>query len=343
MQDYTIVLDAMGGDNAPFEIIKGAILALKENKDINLILVGKEDIIKEELIKYDYDKTRISIQNATEIIKSSEVPTKAIRAKKDSSIVIGLKLLKEEKAKAFISAGSTGAVLTGATFITKRIKGIERPALATLIPTENRKYVFLMDVGANMDCKPPFLVQFAKMGQIYMENVIGIKNPTVGLVNVGTEKEKGDTLSKETFELLENDKTINFAGNIEAREIIAGKMDVVVCDGFVGNVILKLCEGVAKSVSSLIKKEINSKFIYKLGGLIATGAFNNIKEIFDYDSIGGAPFLGLKGLVVKAHGSSNAKAIKNAINQCYKFINADIVSKIEKAIDLNIENLNTES
>lgn len=332
MKDYLIAIDAMGGDNAPFEIIKGAIEALNENKQIKIILVGKEQIIAEELKKYTYDTERIKIQNATEVIETCESPTNAIRNKKDSSIVVGLKLVKEEKADAFISAGSTGAVLTGATIITKRIKGIERPALATLLPAENGKYVFLIDAGANMDCKPSYLLQFAKMGQIYMENIMGLKNAKIGLVNVGTESEKGDLLTKETFKILEADNEINFFGNIEARDIPKGIVDVIVCDGFVGNVILKLCEGVTKSFSNIVKNEIKSNILYSIGGIISKGAFNNVKKRFDYSEVGGAPFLGLKGLVVKAHGSSNSKAIKNAVNQCYKFIQADIVSKIEMSI-----------
>ena len=335
MKDYIIAVDAMGGDNAPFEIVKGCIDAIKENNKITIILVGKENIISEELKKYEYDKNRIIIQNATEVIETCESPTSAIRAKKDSSIVVGLKLVKEEKASAFVSAGSTGAFLTGATVITKRIKGIERPALGTLIPTENGGYVFLIDSGANMDCKPSYLVQFAKMGQIYMENIMGIKNAKVGIINVGSEKEKGDSFTKEAFSLLENTKDINFIGNIEGRDLTTGVVDVIVCDGFVGNVMLKLCEGVAKSFGNIVKKEIKSNFIYSLGGIISKGAFENVKKRFDYAEVGGAPFLGLKGLAVKAHGSSNSKAIKNAINQCYKFIENDIVSKIESSMEEN--------
>ena len=327
-----IAVDAMGGDNAPQDIVKGSIDAINENKDIKVILVGKEDIITKELSKYTYNKEQIMIQNATEVIKTTETPTVAIREKKDSSIVVGLKLLKEEKASAFVSAGSTGALLTGATVIIKRIKGIERPALATLIPNAKNGYTFLVDSGANMDCKPAYLPNFAKMGKIYMENVMKVDNPKVAIVNVGSEKEKGDTFTKEAYELLEKTNDINFIGNIEGREIPAGDADVVVCDGFVGNVILKLSEGIVKTFSSIVKNEIKSNFLFSLGGLLSKGAFKNVKKKFDYAEVGGAPFLGLKSLVVKAHGSSNAKAIKNAINQCYKFIESDITKKIEKSI-----------
>ena len=332
MKDYIIAVDAMGGDNAPQDIVKGSIDAINENKDIKIILVGKEDAINNELSKYQYNKAQIDIQNATEIIKTTESPTAAIRQKKDSSIVVGLKLLKEGKASAFVSAGSTGALLTGATVIIKRIKGVERPALATLIPNANNDYTFLIDSGANMDCKPSYLPNFAKMGKIYMENIMKVNNPKVAIVNVGSEKEKGDTFTKEAYELLEQTKNINFVGNIEGREIPEGDADVVVCDGFIGNVILKLSEGIVKTFSTIVKTEIKSNFLYSIGGLLSKGAFKNVKKKFDYAEVGGAPFLGLKSLVVKAHGSSNAKAIKSAINQCYKFIDADIATKIENAI-----------
>lgn len=332
MKDYIIAVDAMGGDNAPQDIVKGSIDAINENKNIKIILVGKEDAINNELSKYQYNKAQIDIQNATEIIKTTESPTAAIREKKDSSIVVGLKLLKEGKASAFVSAGSTGALLTGATVIIKRIKGVERPALATLIPNANNGYTFLIDSGANMDCKPSYLPNFAKMGKIYMENIMKVNNPKVAIVNVGSEKEKGDTFTKEAYELLEQTKNINFVGNIEGREIPEGDADVVVCDGFIGNVILKLSEGIVKTFSTIVKTEIKSNFLYSIGGLLSKGAFKNVKKKFDYAEVGGAPFLGLKSLVVKAHGSSNAKAIKSAINQCYKFIDADIATKIENAI-----------
>ena len=332
MKDYIIAIDAMGGDNAPCDIVKGSIDAINENKNIKLILVGKEDAINNELSKYQYNKEQIEIQNATQVIQTTESPTSAIREKKDSSIVVGLKLLKEGKASAFVSAGSTGALLTGATVIIKRIKGVERPALATLIPNANNGYTFLIDSGANMDSKPSYLPNFAKMGKIYMENIIKIENTKVAIINVGSEKEKGDTFTKEAYELLEQTKNINFIGNIEGREIPAGDADVVVCDGFVGNVILKLSEGIVKTFSQIVKTEIKSNLLYSIGGLLSKGAFKNIKKKFDYAEVGGAPFLGLKSLVVKAHGSSNAKAIKSAINQCYKFIDTDIATKIENAI-----------
>ena len=246
-------------------------------------------------------------------------------------MVIGLNLVKEGKAAAFISAGNTGALLTGAVTIIKRIKGVERPALGTLMPMENGKSSLLIDAGANVDAKPSFLVQFAKMGSVYMENVMGIKNPKVGLINIGTEKEKGNTLTKETYELLE-ESDINFVGNIEARDLFLGKVDVMVCDAFVGNVILKFAEGFAGSILRIIKKELLSSFLSKVGALLSSGSFKRLKKYFDYSKVGGAPFIGLSGLVVKAHGNSKEKDIVGAINQCIKFIESDITNKIQEKI-----------
>lgn len=327
-----IAVDAMGGDNAPFEIVKGCIEAVNEDKDnIIISLVGNEDIIKKELQKYSYNKDKIKVVNATEIIETCDVPTIAIKKKKDSSMVVGLNLLKEEKAEAFISAGNTGALLTGATVKIGRIKGIERPALGTLLPNEKGGASFLIDSGANVDSKASYIEQFAKMGSVYMENIIGIKNPKVGLVNIGAEKEKGNMLTKEAYELLEN-SDINFIGNIEARDIPLGLADVVVCDAFVGNVILKFAEGLGKMLLNMIKKELMSGLITKIGAFLSLKAFKRLKKNLDYAEIGGAPFLGLKALVVKAHGSSDSKAIKNAVLQCKIFIEKDIVNKIQEKI-----------
>lgn len=328
-KEIIIAVDAMGGDNAPTEIVKGAIAAL-EDKDIKIILVGDENKIKDELLNAEYDKDRLTIKHASEVIGNDEIPTSAIRTKKDSSIVVGLKLVKTGEAGAFVSAGSTGALLTGATVIVGRIKGIERPALGTILPNA-KGHTFFLDVGANVDAKPNYLAQFAKMGSVYMENVMGKTNPKVAILNIGTEKEKGNALTKEAYELLE-DADINFIGNGEARDIPMGIADVVVCDAFVGNVILKYSEGFAKALFGMIKEELMSSNISKLGALLSKGAFNNLKKLFDYSEIGGAPFLGLKGLVVKAHGSSDGKAIMNGIKNCKKFIENDIVGKIEEKL-----------
>ncbi len=331
MQLITIAVDAMGGDNAPEEIVKGALLAL-ENKQIKIVLVGIKEAIENVIKQHqpNIDLSRLEIVEATEVIGTDEVPTVAIKSKKNSSLVVGLHLLKGGKADAFVSAGNTGALLAGATLIVGRIKGIERPALAVLLPND-KGFSFLIDCGANVDAKPSYLAQFGKMGSVYMENVIGIKNPRVALVNIGVEKEKGNGLTKEAYELLEN-AGINFTGNIEAREIPHGAADVLVCDAFVGNVILKYSEGFSKAILGMLKKELMSSTISKLGAVLSKKSFSRLKKSFDYSEIGGAPFLGLKSLVVKAHGSSNAKAICAAINQCVKFQEADIVNKIQQKL-----------
>lgn len=329
MQNHIkIAVDAMGGDNAPVEIVKGAVDSVNEI-NAHVVLVGQKQVIEAELAKYSYDKSKIDIVEATEVITTEESPTKAIRSKKDSSMVVGLNLVKENKADAFVSAGSTGALLTGALFIVGRIKGVERPVLGTCLPTK-KGFTFLVDSGANVDCKTKYLEQFAKMSSIYVENMFDIKNPKVAIVNIGAEKEKGNALTKEAYELLEQ-SDINFVGNIEPREIPFGQADIIVCDGFVGNTILKLSEGLSMALLGIIKEEITVGH-YKLAAAALKKPFGNIKKKLDADEVGGAPFLGLKSLVVKAHGSSNAKAIKNAIKQCVLFAEADIVSKIGEKI-----------
>lgn len=326
--DIKIAVDAMGGDNAPAEIIKGAIDSVNE-MDAHVILVGQKNVIEAELAKYSYNKNNIDIVEAKEVITTEESPTKAIRSKKDSSMVVGLNLVKQNQADAFVSAGSTGALLTGALFIVGRIKGVERPVLGTCLPTK-KGFTFLVDSGANVDCKAKYLEQFAKMSSVYVENMFDIKNPKVAIVNIGAEKEKGNALTKEAYELLEQ-SNINFIGNIEPREIPFGQADIVVCDGFVGNTILKLSEGLSMALLSIIKQEITVGH-YKIAAAALKKPFGNIKKKLDADEVGGAPFLGLKSLVVKAHGSSNAKAIKNAIKQCVLFSEADIISRIQEKL-----------
>lgn len=321
-----VALDAMGGDLAPVEIVKGAVDAVKE-LNVDIKLVGRQKAIQAELAKYEYPKERIQIIHAEDVIGTDEVPTSAIRRKKDSSLVVGLNLAKNGEADAFVSAGSTGALLTGALLIVGRIEGVERPALGTCLPTKSG-FTFLLDSGANVDCKAKYLEQFAKMGSVYVENIFGMKQPKVALVNIGAEKEKGNALTKEAYELLEVSENINFTGNIEPREIPFGGTDVIVCDGFVGNTILKLSEGLSKTLIDIIKEEI-TKGSYKLAAAMLKTPFRNVKKRFDSDEVGGAPFIGLKSLVVKAHGSSNARAIKNAIRQCVLFTEADIVGKIK--------------
>lgn len=331
MKEFIIGIDAMGGDNAPTEIVKGAVEYTKTSKKASIVLFGNKNQIEKELSKHSYNKDLINIKHTSEVILNEEVPTIAIKTKKDSSIVVALKALKHGEIDAFISAGSTGALLTGATIIVGRIKGIERPAIATLIPNE-KGFTFLIDSGANVDCKASYLAQFAKIGSLYMKDIFEIENPRVGLLNIGVEKEKGNSLTKEAFELLDQIDSINFIGNTEARDITKGEVDVLVCDGFVGNVVLKMAEGVSKSVLNIMKKEIFSSFTAKIGALILAPTFKKLKKRFDYSEVGGAPFLGLKGLVVKAHGSSDSNAIKGAINQCVKFNELEIVNKIEEVL-----------
>ena len=332
MTDRTIVaLDAMGGDNAPKEMIKGAVQALEKTDAVQVLLVGKEDVIRAELAQYTYDKARIEIVNATEVIETAEPPVNAIRRKKDSSIVVGMKLVKEGQADAFVSAGSSGAVLVGGQVIVGRIKGVERPPLAPLIPTE-KGVSLLVDCGANVDARPSHLVQFAKMGSIYMEHVVGIKNPKVGIVNIGAEEEKGNALVKETFPLLKGEKNINFIGSVEAREIPHGQADVIVCEAFAGNIILKLFEGVGSVLISEIKKGMMGSLRSKIGALLVKPALKTTLKAFDASQYGGAPLLGLKGLVVKTHGSSKRTEVRNSIIQCVTFKEQEINEKIKESL-----------
>lgn len=331
-----VALDAMGGDNAPQEIVKGAVLAVNNEKDVFVYLVGKEEAVNAELSKYEYDKQRIEVVNATDVIETGEPPVMAIRRKKESSLVKALTMVKNNEADAFVSAGSSGAILVGGQVIVGRLKGVERPPMAPLIPTATGVSI-LVDSGANVDARPDFLVQWAKMGSIYMENVVGIKNPRVAIVNVGLEEEKGNKLVKETFPLLKECKDINFIGSIEAREIPNGGADVIVCDAFVGNVILKLYEGLASTLIGKIKGAIMSTLKSKIGALLIKKNLKNTLKTLDASEYGGAPLIGLNGLVVKTHGNAKAKEIKNSIIQCLKFKNENINDKIVESIALSSE------
>lgn len=323
-----VAVDAMGGDNAPVEIIKGAAQAVQQSERIKVFLVGKEEVIQKELANYSLPLEQVEIVNATEVIETAEPPVAAIRAKKDSSIVKGMKLVKDGTCDAFVSAGSTGAVLVGGQVLVGRNKGVERPPLAPVIPTA-KGAALLIDCGANVDARPSHLVQFAQMGSIYMENVLGVKNPKVGIVNIGAEEEKGNALVKETFPLLKECKEINFVGSVEARDIPAGAVDVVVCEAFVGNVILKMYEGVGSVMLHEIKKGMLSTLRSKIGALLVKPALKETLKTFDLEQYGGAPLLGLKGLVVKTHGSSKAVEIKNSILQCETFKEQQINEKIK--------------
>ena len=333
MAETRVVVDAMGGDNAPGEIVKGAIEALNEEPEIKLFLAGRKELIEPELAKYTYDRARVEIVHAEEIIETGEPPVMAIRRKKDSSIVKGMQLVKDGTADAFVSAGSSGAVLVGGQVIVGRIKGVERPPLAPLIPTENG-FALLIDCGANVDARASHLVQFAKMGSVYMESVMGIKNPRVGIVNIGAEEEKGNALVKETFPLLKNCPDINFIGNVEARDIPAGVCDVIVCEAFVGNVVLKLYEGVGAVMLKKIKGGMMTSLRSKIGALLVKPALKKTMKGFSLEEYGGAPMLGLNGLVVKTHGSSKAVEVKNSVLQCVTFNKQKINDKIKEKITL---------
>jgi glycerol-3-phosphate acyltransferase PlsX len=328
-----VAVDAMGGDNAPAEIVKGAVEAVNTDRRIKVFLVGREPLIAEQLKSYTYNPEQIEIVHAEEVIEMAEPPVMAIRKKKDSSIVKAMYMVKDGSCDAFVSAGSTGAVLVGGQVIVGRIKGVERPPLAPLIPTANG-IALLIDCGANVDARPSHLVQFAKMGSVYMEYVCGVKNPRVGIVNIGAEEEKGNALVKETYPLLSNCPEINFIGSVEARDIPAGAADVVVCEAFVGNVILKMYEGVGGVLIKKVKEGMMTSLRSKIGALLVKPALKKTLKSFDTEEYGGAPLLGLNGLVVKTHGSSKAVEIKNSILQCLTFKEQQINEKIKEKIVL---------
>ncbi|MBQ8030684.1 MAG: phosphate acyltransferase PlsX [Butyrivibrio sp.] len=326
-----VAVDAMGGDKAPFVTVKGAVDAVKESDNLKVFLVGQKDKVESELSKYDFDSSKIEVVDATEVIEMAEPPVMAIRKKKDSSIVKAMYMVNHGEADAYVSAGSTGATLVGGQVIVGRLKGVDRAPLAPLIPTEKGNSL-LIDCGANVDARSNHLVQFAKMGTVYMENIMGIKNPTVAIVNIGAEEEKGNALVKETFPLLKNCPDINFIGSIEARDIPAGYADIIVCEAFTGNVILKMYEGVARSMMHVIKKSLMSSLKTKIGALLIKNDLKKSLSDYSLEKYGGAPMLGLKGLVVKTHGSSSDIEIKNSILQCVTFTEQKISEKISAKI-----------
>ena len=326
-----IAVDAMGGDYAPAEMVAGAVDAANDRPDIRIALVGRQEEIQAELSKFIYQKEQIEVVNAAEVIATEEPPVNAIRKKKDSSMVVALNMVKNGEADAFVSAGSSGAILVGGQVIVGRIKGVERPPLAPLIPTEKGVSI-LIDCGANVDARPSHLVQFARMGSIYMKHVVGIKNPRVAIVNIGAEEEKGNALVKETFPLLKECPDINFIGSIEAREIPHGGADVIVCEAFVGNVILKLYEGVGATLLGMVKKGMMSDLRSKIGALLVKPALKRTLKSFDASQYGGAPLLGLKGLVVKTHGNSKRLEVHNSIIQCVTFKEQQINEKIRASL-----------
>ncbi len=331
-----IILDGMGGDNAPHEVVEGAVLALKEIQD-EIVIVGPEKKIYKELKKYTYDKNRMFVVDATDVITNDDAPVRAVRSKKDSTIVKGINMVKEGQGDIFISAGSTGALLAGGLFILGRIQGIDRPALASVYPILGNKASLLVDAGANAECKPNNLLEFGIMGSIYMEKVIKRENPKVGLVNIGVETKKGNTLTKAAHELL-SQSHVNFIGNVEARELPKGACDVIVTDGFTGNVILKLTEGLAWNILKVIKKKFTDGIKAKLGSVLLLDKIKQLKTEFDYSEYGGAPILGVKGPIVKMHGSSNANAVKNTILKGIPYVSESVVEIIQNSV-LEIEEI----
>lgn len=332
MKKVTVALDCMGGDYAPQEPVKGAVEAVKANGNVFVKLYGVKSDIEAELSKYQYNTEAIEVIDAPEIIEMAESPVNAIREKENSSLVKCLRAVRDGEADGMVSAGSTGANLVGGQVIIGRIKGVKRPPLAPLLPTKNG-VVLLIDCGANVDPKAKNLVQFAKMGSVYMENVVGIKNPKVGLLNIGAEEEKGNALTKETYSLLDKLDDINFVGNVEARDIPEGAVDVAVCDAFTGNMVLKTYEGVGAVMLSKIKGALLSNLKTKIGALLIKSSLKKTMKAFNIEQYGGAPLLGLNGLLVKTHGNSKSVEIKNSILQCVTFQEMDINNKIIEKIN----------
>ena len=328
-----IIVDAFGGDNAPQEIVRGAIDALREENGFSVILTGKEELIRAELKDLKYEKSRVEIVDCAEVITNDDVPTLAIRKKADSSLVVAMKRLKEDpEVQGLVSAGSTGAVLAGGLFKVGRIKGISRPGLCPILPTLKGGKVLLVDCGANVDCKPVNLCHFALMGTAYMSAALGVENPRVGLLSNGTEDKKGNELNKTAFPMLKELAGINFIGNVEAREILSGDVDVVVTDGFAGNIALKGIEGAVGTVLKFLKKEIKSSFRSKIGALFMKKSFYNLKSTLDYNQSGGAVFLGIDKVIVKSHGSSMAKSICCSILQAKQVAENKLVDRIKEKL-----------
>lgn len=328
-----VILDAFGGDNSPNEVIKGAYLAVCKDPSVEVILCGNEEIIKKVISENNYSHKNISIKHCTEKIEGDDEPIKAVKTKKDSSIIVGLNLLKENGGDVFISAGNTGAVFTAANLILKRIKGIKRSALAIYLPTKNGPKLML-DAGANVTLSPEYLNQLAMMGATYIETDMGVKSPAVGLINIGAEETKGTETLQEAYKILSENKNINFKGNCEPRYILDGEFDVMVCDGFTGNIILKTVEGVSKTLMKGIKELMYKSIITKLCALGLKKGLYEFKKRFDYKEYGGTPIIGLQKPVIKAHGSSDSRAFMNAILNCRGYVESDIIKNIEAKMNV---------
>ncbi|MBA2937876.1 phosphate acyltransferase PlsX [Paenibacillus sp. CGMCC 1.16610] len=323
-----IAIDAMGGDNAPKIVVEGALAAAKEWKDVHIILVGNSAVIEAHLTERP---ANISIRHTEEVIEAEDEPVKAVRRKKDASMVVAGKLVREKEAEAMISAGNTGALMTTGLLVVGRIPGIERPALAPMIPTMDGNGVLALDLGANMDATPEQLLQYAIMGSIYRSKVHGISKPRVGLLNVGTEAAKGNELTKTAYPLMEQGP-IHFVGNVESSQVLRAKCDVIVCDGFAGNIMLKSLEGAASAIFSALKQEFTKSLFTKLAAAVLKPGLTNFRKKLDYNEHGAAPFLGIDGLVLKSHGSSDANAIKNAVRQARIALQNDLVGTISAEI-----------
>ncbi|MFH1093128.1 MAG: phosphate acyltransferase PlsX [Candidatus Omnitrophota bacterium] len=325
-----IAVDAMGGDKAPDVIIKGAILAAKEI-DAEIILVGRQEVIEANLSSQKFVPDNITVVNATEVIEMDDSPAVSVRRKKDASINIAVKMVKECQADAIVSAGNTGAVVCAASLFLKILPGVDRPGISVLLPTL-KNVVQMIDMGANIDAKPEHLMQYGVMGSIYSKHVLNKKNPSVGLLNIGEEETKGPEFVKETFKLLEQNKNINFIGNVEGRDIYVGDCDVIVCDGFLGNVVLKVSEGLADAIKEMLKRKLSSNMITKIGSLLSAPAFRALKKEIDYSEYGGAPLLGIDGVCIIAHGGSSANAIKNAVRVAHESLLHNVNQHIIEAL-----------
>ncbi len=338
MAQITVAVDAMGGDNAPGAVVEGSLMALREMPDLRILLCGPTEALKPLVAGAGDVKERIEIREAPEVIGMHDAPVLAIRRKTGSSMVVALMAVKNGEAQAALSAGSTGALLAGGMLRVGRIKGIDRPALSPVLPGRKNPFL-LIDAGANVDCQSEYLRQFGLMGSIYMEKVMGVSRPRVGLLNIGAESEKGSRLYKEAHQLMANQSVYNFTGNIEARDVPNGDADVVVADGFDGNIVLKYTEGLASSLVGMLKDEMMSSTRSKLGALLLKPALRTFKKRMDYEEYGGSPFLGVSGVVIKAHGSSGPVAFKNALRQAHKMVSVDISGQIaremEKLAELN--------
>lgn len=328
-----LVIDCFGGDKSPSANVEGCVIALGAHDDLSLVLTGDEEKIKEELSRLGYSGDRIEIVHAPEVITGEDKPTDAIRLKKESSMIKAIRLLRDrDDVSGVVSIGSTGSLIAAATLRIGRIEGVRRPAFCPILPTMNGGIVGICDSGANVDILPDQLLDFAIMGSRYLENVYGVKSPRVAMLNVGTETEKGDNLRREAYPILASSKEINFVGNMESRDLLTGNYDLVVCDGFSGNVLVKTTEGTALELLKKIKKDIYSKFIYKVGAALMKKMFTDMKEFMNYQNYGGSVLLGTEKTVIKGHGSSNATAVAKCIDQAYRMTLSDLNGKIAKSI-----------